>query len=76
MDEQETRLILWGPDGSADAGRDIAMSRPCSCGCGSRDGFDEGVGNLSGSDDDGRGFTLFVYDEDVFQHLTAIFGER
>lgn len=59
-----------------EANRPFKVTRPCECGCGSRDGFDEGVGNLSGSDSEGRGFTMFIYDESTYQHLSRIYGER
>lgn len=67
-------LYLWGPDSHLDGNRPLRLSRPCPCGCGSRDGFDEGVGNLSGSNEEARGFTIFIHDEPTYQHLYSIFG--
>lgn len=69
---ESTKVITW----IGEQNRPLRMSRPCECGCGSRDGFDEGVGNLSGSDANGVGMTVFVYSESTYQHLSKIFGER
>ena len=70
----KTELILWGPNDELDRNRPTRVKRPCPCGCGTRDGFNEGVGSLSGSNKDAAGFTLFIYDEDTYQHLKSIFG--
>lgn len=51
--------------------RVLALSRPCDCGCDSRDGA-KGVGYLSGSDDDGNGFTIWIQDERIYANLGAI----
>lgn len=69
-----TKVVTWGP--GREVNRPFKMSRPCECGCGSRDGFDEGVGNLSGSFADGYGITVFIYNEADYQYLVGVFGER
>lgn len=51
--------------------RGLALSRPCGCGCDSRDGA-KGAGYLSGSDDDGNGFTIWIQDERIYANLGAI----
>lgn len=45
--------------------RVLALSRPCGCGCDSRDGS-KGGGYLSASDDDGNGFTIWIQDERIY----------
>lgn len=49
--------------------RPLQMQRPCSCGCDLRGGRNCGVGYLTGSDNDGNGFTLWITDEALFQVL-------
>ena len=58
------RVIVW-TDG--ERGRRLELRRPCACGC---DGTAHGVGYLTGSDPQGRGFTLWIESET----LGAIFG--
>ncbi len=54
--------FIW----SGEKERELALSRPCSCGCDERDGF-KGVGYLTGSNEKGEGFTIWLEDEAVFQ---------
>ena len=56
--------IIW----KGHAGRHIALERPCPCGCDKREGWD-GVGYLTGSDDEGNGFTLLIEDEAVYRQI-------
>jgi hypothetical protein len=51
--------------------RSFMLSRPCSCGCDSRDGR-KGIGYLSGSDDDGNGFSIWIEDERIYRILEAM----
>lgn len=48
--------------------RELRLSRPCECGCDIRDG-DWGVGYISGSDESGNGFTVWIDDDVVFSRL-------
>jgi len=47
-------------------GRPLGLHRPCPCGCDSRGGS-KGVGYLTGSTDEGDGFTIWIQDENVYQ---------
>jgi len=51
--------------------RKLKLRRPCECGCDSRDG-ELGVGYLSGSDEKGNGFTIWIEDEDSFRRLQYV----
>ena len=62
-----TIQFIW--DGEQD--RPFTLARPCECGCDNRDG-DKGVGYLTGSDKDGKGFTLWIEDEQVFRAIQRI----
>ena len=48
--------------------RPLQVSRPCSCGCDTRQGK-LGVGYLTGSDSAGHGFTLWIETEAVYQAI-------
>jgi len=48
---------------------ELKLYRPCECGCDQRDGW-KGVGYLSGSDDDGNIFLLWIEDERIYTILT------
>lgn len=50
--------------------RPLSLYRPCACGCDERGGY-KGVGYLTGSDKKGKGFTLWIEDEPVFQAVKA-----
>ena len=53
--------------------RSLALYRPCACGCDSRDRL-KSVGYLSGSDDDGNGFSIWIEDERIYRGLEAMLG--
>jgi hypothetical protein len=48
--------------------RELAVCRPCACGCDTRLGV-PGVGYLTGSDPDGNGFTLWIKEEAMYERL-------
>lgn len=50
--------------------REFRVYRPCSCGTCSA--VRKGVGYLSASDAKGRGFTIWIQDEDVFLRLQDV----
>ena len=54
--------------------RKFRLQRPCVCGCDERDGY-HGVGYLTGSDALGRGVTVWITDEDVYQALARVFPQ-
>lgn len=54
--------------------RRLGAYRPCPCGTCSRSC--RGVGYLSSSDRDGRGFTVWIENEEVFQRLSRALGRR
>ncbi len=64
------KQMAWGSD-SADKGRPLQACRPCPCGCDERTGS-EGVGYLTGSDEDGNGFTIWIESEEVFNAVSAV----
>ena len=49
--------------------RKLSLQRPCECGCDGRDGK-KGVGYLIGSDESGKGFTIWIKSEKVFKRLS------
>ena len=51
--------------------RPVRLSRPCPCGCDLRDGGDF-VGYVSGSDKQGKGFTVEIDDESVYRAISKI----
>lgn len=69
---KKSKLIFWN---NGDQGRALQMYRPCDCGTCQKEAREEGyVGYLSGSDEHGEGFTLFVYDENAYFRLYHQFG--
>ncbi len=55
--------------------RRLSVNRPCECGCDAA--FrDENVGYLSGSDDDGNGFSIWIADSRVYRLLEEKLRER
>lgn len=66
MSEQQ---LTW----QGDEERPVQTWRPCPCGCDLRDGA-YGVGYLSGSTPDGRGFSIWIEDEEVYQAVQAVLG--
>ncbi|RJR44301.1 MAG: hypothetical protein C4567_04345 [Deltaproteobacteria bacterium] len=61
-----TKEITWKGEKS----RLLQVCRPCPCGCDVRDGR-PGVGYLTGSDDGGNGFTVWIESEEVYQRLES-----
>lgn len=61
------RELIW----EGDEGRPLQVCRPCPCGCDQRGGY-EGVGYITGSTEDGRGFTLWVDDEEVLERMLEV----
>lgn len=51
--------------------RRLTLSRPCVCGCDSRESGNR-IGYLSGSDDDGNGFSIWIEDERIYRNLEAM----
>lgn len=51
--------------------RPLRLYRPCSCGCDYRDG-NKGIGYLSGSNQEGVGFTIWIESEEVFGILQKV----
>jgi len=68
MKEKE---ISW----KGEKNRLFQVCRPCSCGCDDRGGR-SGVGSLTGSDDEGNGFTVWIESEEVYQRLERLLIER
>jgi hypothetical protein len=54
--------------------RQLDVYRPCACGVCSRNR--KGVGYLSCSDAAGRGFTVWIQSEEIFQRLSRVFKEN
>lgn len=63
-------MYLW----KGDPGRTPRVQRPCDCGCDLRDGA-KGVGYLTGSDDKGNGFSLWITDEKVYKVMEKAFQQ-
>ena len=61
------KQIVW----RGEVRRPLRLSRPCSCGCDTREGI-KGVGYLSGSDADGKGVTIWIEDEAVYRQLERL----
>jgi hypothetical protein len=51
--------------------RILQVCRPCPCGCDDRGGR-PGVGYLTGSDEEGNGFTVWIESEAVYQSLEKL----
>jgi hypothetical protein len=62
--------ILWKGEES----RALVLSRPCTCGC-DKNGGGHGVGYLSGSHEDGSGFTIWIRKEAMYQILRGFYAE-
>ena len=57
--------------------RPLTVHRPCGCGCDTREGIhDDYAGYISGSDEHGRGFTIWIKEECVFLFLKRKFEEE
>jgi hypothetical protein len=66
-----TKEITWKGEKS----RLLQVRRPCPCGCDERDGR-PGVGYLTGSDDEGNGFTIWIETEEVYRRLERLLIKR
>jgi hypothetical protein len=66
---QEVREFLWEDQ---EQNRPLAVHQPCPCGSCMR----LGAGYISGSDAAGRGFTVWIDDEEVFDRLRVAFRRR
>ena len=64
--------FIWN---GGDPGRSLMLRRPCSCGCDERDGS-KGAGYLTGATKDGRGFTVWIESEEVYQAIMAVAMEQ
>ncbi len=51
----------------------VKVQRPCECGCDFRDG-DFGIGYLIGGLGNGKGFTIWIETEEVYQRLRELIG--
>ena len=60
------RVVIW----NGQHNRLLSLYRPCVCGCDERNGK-HGVGYISASDGDGRGFTLWIEEEKTFKRLAT-----
>ena len=71
---RNVRLEFWNPTDSrvTDKGRKVDFFDPCSCGCDTKENPDL-LGYLSGSNDDGNGFTLSIYDQETYDEFCKIF---
>lgn len=65
------RELVWT---GGDENRPLMLKRPCPCGCDVRDGK-KGVGYLTGSDENGNGFSLWIESEAAYERLRALIGE-
>lgn len=63
--------ITW----NGEKNRPVGLRRPCDCGCDHRNG-NLGVGYLTGSDENGNGFTVWVESEAVFSAIEQIMLAR
>jgi hypothetical protein len=68
MKEKE---IVW----KGEKNRLLSVCRPCSCGCDDRGGR-PGVGYLTGSDEEGNGFTVWIECEEVYQRLERLLAQE
>jgi len=59
--------ITW----QGEQNREFQLQRPCECGCDVREGA-KGVGYLTGSDKSGKGFTVWIENEEVYQAIERV----
>jgi len=69
--EETTELVCWD-DGEKD--RPLKVSRPCTCATCATCSPEGALGILSGSDHKGRGFSLWIFEDESYVHLREIFG--
>jgi hypothetical protein len=70
MAGKKAELRVWQGEES----RPSLMTRPCSCGTCEAVAPEGGVGFLSASTAEGAGFTVWVFDEDVYQRMLLVYG--
>jgi hypothetical protein len=64
------KMLQW----KGEENREVGLYRPCSCGCGDRDPETrDAVGYISGSDEKGHGFTIFLFKDADFKTLARVF---
>ena len=63
-------ITLW----EGDAGREVRLWRACECGCDNRGRDVPMVGYITGSNDEGEGFTIELPDEEAYQRVRAVMG--
>jgi len=66
------KQIKW----NGDKGRPLQVCRPCECGCDARKGLTEGVGYITGSDEHGNGFTVWIESEELFSVISTVIGVK
>ena len=66
-----TKIKFWKGAES----RKVEFFDPCSCGCDNRDN-PYLLGYLSGSNDDGDGFTLPIHDQETYDQMRKIIPHR
>lgn len=54
--------------------RPSLMSRPCGCGSCEAVAPEGGVGYLSASTPEGEGFSVWIFDEAVYQRMLSVYG--
>ena len=64
--------ILWSGE-NVEKCRELNVYRLCECGCSDKEGA---VGYLSGSDEDGNGFTLYLFNENLYQLLEELIRQH
>lgn len=75
MPKPETGIKQTQLTWKGEKNRPLELYRPCSCGCDQRGGY-KGVGYLSGSDERGNGFTIWIQDEEVFRTFRRLLSRR
>jgi hypothetical protein len=63
----DTKQFTW----KGEKDRPLQVLRPCHCGCDNRGGR-LGVGYLTGSDEEGNGFTIWIESEEVYQVMDKL----
>ena len=59
--------LVW----KGDENRAFRLQRPCECGC-----DNPGIGYLTGSDEDGNGFTVWIETEEIYQAILGTLGRN
>lgn len=64
----ETSIISW----VGEKGRRVDFYDPCPCGCTTRN-HPNVLGYLSGSNDEGEGFTIMVSDQETYKRIRNVY---